>query len=309
MALRKSLSKPRTYFTALATTGVLVLAACGNGDDDAANDTEEAPEAPEVVADEELAALVPDDIAEAGSVSIGVEADYPPGEYLDDDGETVLGFNVDLVTAALNTLDLEPEWEPANFDSIIIGVDTRTYDLGASSFTITEERMEAVNMVSYFSSGTQWFAQTGNPEDVDPDNACGMRIAVQTGTTHDTDIEERNDECVEAGEDEITIEKFPNQPQATETVVSGLNDASLADLPTSLYALQETGDQLEFIGEQYDAAPYGVLTHEDDEEMSEALAAAFNAIIEDGTYEDVLTGWDIEIGALETSEVNPDVEE
>ncbi|WP_017604690.1 ABC transporter substrate-binding protein [Nocardiopsis alkaliphila] len=301
------LRKPLPYFTALAAAGLLTLSACGDGDDGGGDDA--APEAPEVSADEELAALVPDQIRESGVVSIGVEAEYPPGEYLDDDGETVLGFNVDLVTAALNKLDLETEWVPANFDSIIIGVDTGNYTLGASSFSITQERMEAVNMVSYFSSGTQWFAKTGNPEGVDPDDACGMRIAVQTGTTHDTDIEARSQACVEAGEEAITIEKFQNQPLATSSVVSGVNDASLADLPTSLFALQETGEQLEFIGDQYDAAPYGVLTHKDDTEMAEALSAAFNAIIEDGTYDTILQEWGIEVGALEASEVNPSVDE
>lgn len=301
------LRKPLPYFTALAAAGLLTLSACGSGD--GGGDDDAAPEAPEVSADEELAALVPDEIRESGVVSIGVEAEYPPGEYLDEDGETVLGFNVDLVTAALNKLDLETEWVPANFDSIIIGVDTGNHTLGASSFSITQERMEAVNMVSYFSSGTQWFAKTGNPEDVDPDNACGMRIAVQTGTTHDTDIEARSEACVEAGEEAITIEKFQNQPLATASVVSGVNDASLADLPTSLFALQETGEQLEFIGDQYDAAPYGVLTHKDDTEMAEALAAAFNAIIEDGTYDTILQEWGIEVGALDSSEVNPSVDE
>lgn len=305
MALRKPNSGPFAL-GALAAAGILALTACGNGGD---GDDSAAHAAPEVSADEELAALVPDDIREAGSVSIGVEAEYPPGEYLDEDGETVLGFNVDLVTAALTKLDLEVEWVPANFDAIIIGVDSGQYNLGASSFTINEERMETVNMVSYFSSGTQWFSLSGNPEDVDPDNACGQRIAVQTGTTHDVDIEARSEACVEAGEDAITIEKFPNQQLATTSVISGVNDASLADLPTSLFALQETGDQLEFIGEQYDAAPYGVVVNQEDTELAEALAAAFNAIMEDGTYETVLEEWGIETGAIDTSEVNPSVEE
>ncbi|MFJ9555116.1 ABC transporter substrate-binding protein [Nocardiopsis sp. NPDC101807] len=305
MALLKPHSAPLAL-GALSVAGVLALTACG-GDGGASEETA-TPEAPAVEVDEELAALVPADIAEAGSVTIGVEASYPPGEYLDEDGETALGFNVDLVTAALGKLGLEAEWVPTAFDSIIIGVDTGTYDLGSSSFTVTEERMEQVNMISYFSSGTQWFAQTGNPQDVDPDNACGMRIAVQSDTTHDADIEARSEACVEAGEDAITIQKFENQPLATETVVSGVNDASLADMPTAAYALEQTGEGvLEFIGEQYDAAPYGVLTHKEDTELAEAVAAAFNAIIEDGTYTEILGEWGVEAGVLETAEVNPEL--
>ncbi|KOX22193.1 ABC transporter substrate-binding protein [Nocardiopsis sp. NRRL B-16309] len=298
----------RTSLAALAAAGVLTLAACGGGgEDDTASNT---PEAPEVSADEELAALVPDDIREAGTVSIGVESEYPPGEFLDEDGQTVLGFNVDLLDAALAKLDLESEWVSANFDSIIIGVDSGTYDLGSSSFTVTQERMDAVNMVGYFSSGTQWFVQAGNPEGVDPESPCGLRVAVQSGTTHDEDIEARSDACVEAGEDAITIEKFQSQPQATETVVSGLNHASLADMPTSAYALEQTGEGvLEFVGEQYDAAPYGIVTHKDDTEMAEALAAAFNSIMEDGTYQEILDEWGISAGAIDAAEVNPSVEE
>jgi polar amino acid transport system substrate-binding protein len=306
MATHKSLSH-QTSLAALAAAGVLALSACGGGEGDTASET---PEAPEVSADEELAAMVPDDIRESGTVSIGVESEYPPGEFLDEDGQTVLGFNVDLLDAALAKLELESEWVSANFDSIIIGVDTGTYDLGSSSFTITQERMEAVNMVSYFSSGTQWFVQAGNPEGVDPENPCGLRVAVQSGTTHDDDIEARSEACVEAGEDPITIEKFQSQPQATETIVSGLNDASLADMPTSAYALEQTGEGvLEFVGDQYDAAPYGIVTHKDDTEMAEALAAAFNSIMEDGTYQQILDEWGIGVGAIESAEVNPSVEE
>ncbi|WP_150239026.1 ABC transporter substrate-binding protein [Nocardiopsis quinghaiensis] len=307
MALHKPLPAPLTL-GALSLAGVLALSACG-GDGGSTEETA-APEAPTVESDEELAALVPADIAEAGSVKIGVEASYPPGEFLEEDGETVQGFNVDLVNAALGKLGLEGQWEPTAFDSIIIGVDTGTYDLGSSSFTVTEERMEQVNMVSYFSSGTQWFAQAGNPQDVDPDNACGMRIAVQANTTHDTDIEERSTACVDAGEDPITIQKFESQPLATETVVSGVNDASLADMPTSAYALDQTGEGvLEFVGEQYNAAPYGVLTHQDDTELAEAVAAAFNALMEDGTYSEVLEQWGVDAGGLEAAEVNPELSE
>ncbi|APC37124.1 ABC transporter substrate-binding protein [Nocardiopsis dassonvillei] len=310
MALHKSLPTPFAL-GALSLVGVLALTACGGGDGGGGGAEESAaPEAPSVEVDEELAALVPADVAEAGTVTIGVEASYPPGEYLDADGETVLGFNVDLVNAALAKLGLEATWEPTAFDSIIIGVDTGTYDLGSSSFTVTEERMEQVNMISYFSSGTQWFAQAGNPQDVDPDNACGMRIAVQSNTTHDTDIEERSAACVDAGEEAITIQKFESQPLATETVVSGVNDASLADMPTSAYALEQTGEGvLEFIGEQYNAAPYGILTNKEDTELAEAVAAAFNALIEDGTYAEVLGEWGVDAGGMESAEVNPDVAE
>ena len=59
--------------------------------------------------------------------------------------------------------------------------------MGISSFTINPDRLKEVDMVSYFNAGTQWATQPGNPKGVDPDNACGKNIAVQTGTVQETD--------------------------------------------------------------------------------------------------------------------------
>lgn len=293
----------RRHTTVGATTlaAVLVLAGCGNGTDSAE------PDAPEAEADEELAAMVPEEFREAGELRIGVNAEYPPGEYLDDDQETIVGFNVDLFDAVADKLDLDVHWENAPFDNIIIGVDSGEYDAGVSSFTINEERLEQVTMVSYFTVGTQWFTRSDNPDDVDPDDACGLNIAVETATVQVDDLEARSEECVEAGEEEISIEEFPSQENATETVVSGVNHAGLADLPVVAYAIEQTGDQLEPLGEQYEAAPYGAVIHEDADELAEAVQAGYGAIIDDGIYDEILSEWDVAEGGIPEPEVNPEV--
>ena len=68
----------------------------------------------------------------------------------------------------------------ADFGTIITGVQGKKYDIGVSSFTINDERKQQVTMVSYFNAGTQWATAKGNPKGVDPDNACGKTVAVQS---------------------------------------------------------------------------------------------------------------------------------
>jgi len=300
------LSGPRRrllHLAALPAAAVLTLSACGGGGEEAGGGGDDAP-----AADAELAALVPDDLAERGVITIGVDSEYPPAEFLDTDGQTVIGFDVELFDAVAAKLGLETDWQSAPFDSIITGVDSGKYDVGVSSFTITAERLENVTMVSYLVVGTQWFGLAGNPEGVDPDNACGKRIAVQAGTIQVDDIQARSDKCVDEGKDPIEIQQFESQTQATSSVVSGQSDASLADLPVAAYAIEQTGDKLETYGEQYEAAPYGVVLPKDDAELAEAIRAAFAAIMEDGTYGEILADWGIESGGIEAPEVNPDVE-
>ncbi|CAM4047693.1 ABC transporter substrate-binding protein [Nocardiopsis rhodophaea] len=293
---------------ALAAGLALFATACGGGGGDGDAGQETTPKV-EVEADAELAAMVPQEYRDAGKLVIGVNAEYPPGEFMKADGKTVTGFNVDLLDAAAGKLDLETEWKPSPFDAIITGVQAGKFDVGMSSVTINEERLEQVNMVSYYSAGTQWFTQKGNPQSVDPDNACGKRVAVQKATIQVEDVKERSEKCVDDGKAGITIEQYQEQTHATESVVSGKNDAALADTPVAGYAVKQTGGKLETLGEQYESAPYGAVINKDDTELAEAIAAAYTSLIEDGTYSSILEEWGVEAGAITTPAVNPDVDE
>ena len=84
------------------------------------------------------------------------------------------------------------EYQPAGFDTIILGVTGGKYDVGVSSFTINDERKKKVNMVSYFNDGTQWVVAKGKPKKVDAENAFGLRIGVQKGTVQIDDLTARS---------------------------------------------------------------------------------------------------------------------
>ncbi len=299
--------RARGLLAAGAAAATLAATACGGG---ASEDGADGGASPEVQADEEVASLVPDDIREQGSLTIGVDASYAPGEFLDADGSTVVGFNIDLFDAVAAKMDLDTSWEASTFGTIVEGVDSGKYDVGVSSFTINAERMEQVNMVSYYTVGTQWFTAAGNPEGVDPDDACGMTVAVQANTVQVEDIQARSEACEEAGDPAIQIDQYERQDQATQSIVSGKSDAGLADMPVAVYAVEQTDGQLETLGEQYEAAPYGAVVDKENEELAEAVRAGYQAIIDDGTYDEILAEWDLDgQGTIEKAEINPDVEE
>jgi polar amino acid transport system substrate-binding protein len=283
----------------------LVAAGCGEDDDAGTGaSTETTAAAPAV--DEALAAKVPDTIKSDGKVLIGTDASYAPNEFLDTDGKTVIGWDVELFDAVAAKLGLQTEWQSATFDAIIPGVQSGKYEMGISSFTINDERKEQVNMVSYFSAGTQWGTKTGNPAGVQPDNACGKKVAVQTNTVQDTDdLPKRDEACTEAGNPAITVDRYQRQDQATAAVVSGKDDAMLADSPVLAYAVKQTNGQLELLGDIYDAAPYGYVIEKEQTEFAQAVADAMTALIGDGTYKTVLEKWGVEAGAITDPAVNP----
>jgi polar amino acid transport system substrate-binding protein len=283
---------------ALAVT----LAGCGGGKSGGNAGTNPLPS---TTVDAALAAKVPAAIKSAGKIVIGTDSTYAPSEYLDTDGKTVIGFDVDLFNAVAGKLGLKTEWQSAKFDDIIPGVSSSKYNIGVSSFTVNADREKQVTMVSYFSAGTQWAAKSG--AGIDPDNACGKKVAVQTGTVQVDDVTARSKKCTDAGKGAITIDQYQAQSDATNAVITGKDDAMLADSPVCAYAVKQTNGQLALAGQIYDSAPYGYVLPKDQTDFAGAIASAVQALIADGTYKNILTRWGVDAGSISNPAVNPTV--
>jgi len=300
----------KTYFSgrrsatlAIIAAVAITLAGCGNGDDeDTATNTPDT----EVKVDQALADKVPAAIKSAGTIKIGTDPTYAPNEFLDKDGKTVIGFEVDLFNQVAAKLGLKTEYISGKFPDIIPGVQSGKYDIGVSSFTINDDRKKVVNMISYFSAGTQWATKKDNPGQVDPNNACGKKVAVQTGTVQETDdLPVKQKACTDGGKPQIQIDPYQSQADATSAVVTGKDDAMLADSPITAYAVKQTNGQLETLGDIYDSAPYGFVVKKEEAEFAQAIADALKALITDGAYKKPLETWGVEGGAIDNPAVNP----
>lgn len=290
-----------TTKVALATTTVatLLLSACGSSSL-SGGDASPAPTT-SVSADADLNAKLPEKIRTAGKIMIGTDASYAPNEFTE--GDKIVGSEVDLFSAVAKKLGVTAEFENAPFASLIPGVTSAKYDLGVSSFTVNDERLKQVLMVSYFSAGTQWATAAGNPKGVDPENPCGKTIAVQKATVQDLDdLPARQKKC---GSNPMKIQQFTGQDTATAAVVTGKADAMLADSPVAAYAVSKSGGKLELLGDVYDAAPYGVVVAKDQPELAQSVADALTAMKADGSYDEVLKTWGTSAGAVDTFDVKP----
>jgi polar amino acid transport system substrate-binding protein len=292
-------SRPGAYAAALACTLTLV-AACGGGSSGGNQKIQT-----QSSVDSALAAKVPAAIKSDGTITIGVDSTYAPSEFLDTDGKTVIGFDVDVFDAVAAKLGLKTKWVTAPFDTIIQSVGSGKFEIGVSSFTINADREKQATMISYFSAGTQWATQKGNPSGIQPDSACGHRVAVQKATVQVDDLTARSKKCTSAGKKSITIDQYAAQDAATAAVVSKKDDAMLADSPVCAYAVDKTSGQLELLGDIYDSAPYGYVLPKNATDFASAIQGALQKIIADGTDKKALDKWGVSQGAITTPEINP----
>jgi len=256
----------------------------------------------DVGVDEAAAALLPDHIKEAGVLIAGIDLAYAPNEYKAADGSPE-GWAIDLGDAMAAKLGLSVDYRASSFDKIIPSVTGGTFDIGYSSFTDNPERQQSVDFVNYYNAGIQWAQPIGS--DVDPDSACGLTVSVQATTYQETDeLPAKSEECVANGEAPITILKFDSQDEATNALALGRADAMSADSPITLYAISKVSDKIEAAGESFDVAPYGIAIAKDAGDLGAALQAALQALVDDGTYQQILDDWGVASGGIDEITIN-----
>lgn len=299
--------KTPVRLAALLTAALLAVAGCGSNSLDSSGGQKKGGEVKTGV-DKAAAAMVPKALKDKGTITVGTDASYAPSEFLAGDGKTIEGFDIDLFKAVGTTLGLKVNFQNADFGSIIAGVNSQKYDVGVSSFTVNSDREKEANMVGYFNAGTQWAAPTGNPKKVDPAKPCGLNVAVQSNTVQQTDdLPPKLKACKTQGKP-FKIDPYAKQDQATASVVSGKDDAMLADSPVVAYAVKQSGGKLESVGDIYDSAPYGYVVARDDTDLANAIAAALKVVKDNGTYDKILTNWGVQQGAVSDFAVNPSVQ-
>ncbi|ADJ50898.1 ABC transporter substrate-binding protein [Amycolatopsis mediterranei S699] len=257
-----------------------------------------------VAKDDALAGMVPADVKADGKILVGQDQSYPPNEF-QDNGKAA-GFDVDLGTAIGQVLGVQMEFQNASFDGIIPGIGSKKYEMAMSSFSITSERLQTVDMISYYKAGTSLGVVKGNPDGIKVDDLCGKKVAVQKGTTQVEDLDKKNAACTGAGKPAIDVTQLQAQTDVNLALTAKRVQAELADSPVVDYAVKQTNGALEVVGEPYDTAPYGIVLGKNSGDFGKAVQGAVQKLIDSGAYKKILDKWGLSAaGSVTKSEINP----
>jgi polar amino acid transport system substrate-binding protein len=282
-----------------AAMGALVLSGCSSKSEQSGPTTATTAVSAQKV--DTIANTVPEAIKSSGKLVVGVNIPYAPNEFKDPSGK-IVGFDVDLMNAIAATLGLTADYREADFAKIIPSIQGDTFNVGMSSFTDTKEREQTVDFVTYFSAGILWAQKPG--AGIDPNNACGKKVAVQATTTEETDeLPGKSKACTDAGKPAIQIVKFDSQDAATNAVVLGQADAMSADSPVTLYAIKQANGKIEVAGDIAQAAPYGWPVKKGSP-LAQSLQQALQHLIDNGTYKTIATNWGVEKGIIDKPVIN-----
>jgi polar amino acid transport system substrate-binding protein len=287
---------------AIGAAASAAVVGCANNTDTSGAPTQSSASSQATSVDQDAAKLVPEKIKSAGHFVVGTDLTYAPNEYKDANGNAI-GWEVDFLNAVAAKLGLTVKYQAATFDTIIPGITGGKYDIGLSSFFDTAEREKVVDMVNYYTAGIQWAAAAGKT--VDPNNACGLTVAAQNGTTEILDdLPAKNKACTDAGKPEIKVLGNDTQDDATNAVILGRAEALTADAPVTNYAIKQTDGKLVQAGPEYDKFLYGLPVAKTSGTLKDALQKAIVDIQKDGEYDAILNKWGVESGKITDITIN-----
>jgi len=302
--------------TAAAGLGALLLfatSACG----DPASSSDEASGAKgsfddivaDVKPDDAAIALLPADIKEAGVITMAADLHYPPTSFLAEDNKTPIGYNVDIATLLAKVLGLEVEIKNVTWDGVIPGIAARRYDFTATNMTPTEERLEVLDMVTYWAPGSSLIVEDGNPEDLSiaDESVCGKKIAVMTGSSQQQDyLPLISEDCETAGQDPVDAVVLGNVEGALTQLSSKRIDGVFSDTSQLAWAAQQQPDSFELLSPQYqkevgdDTAALGLPK---DSPLTPAIHAAMQVLMDSPAYQATLDRWGLGAGAIPESQI------
>jgi polar amino acid transport system substrate-binding protein len=284
---------------ALLAACSLLLTGCGEG----AAKSAAAPGA----SDAPLARLLPDDVRKAGVLKVGSMLAIPPLEYKVNGG-TPVGADVGLAKALGRQLGVRVEVVDTVFPDLIPGLLAKRFDLVMSSMTDTRERQGmGIDFVDYLQAGSSLMVGKGNPKRIGSlDDLCGTKVALLKDTLVEVKAREQSAKCTAAGKRPVTVLGYSGGDPMMADLAAGTADAGINDFPAASFGAQtvEGGSAIELTGEQIAPSPYGIAVAHSNARLRDAVKAAFQAVIDNGQYTQLLSRWALQDGAVSSAQVN-----
>lgn len=236
------------------------------------------------------------------TINVATDATYAPDESMN--GSTMVGFDVDLMKAIGKTLGLKINEQNVTFSSIIAGIQAGKYQVGDSSFTDEKSREKSVNFADYFQAGEAVYARSSsNVKFTGLASLCGKSVAVETGTTEQSDAVKTAKTC--PSKKKLTILAYPAQTAANLAVSSGRATVGFLDSQVAGYVVSKSAGAFKLVGSAIEVAPYGFATAKSPsgKGLATAIQAALKTMVANGSYGAILSKWGVSAGALPTSRI------
>lgn len=214
-----------------------------------------------------------------GVLTVGTNAEFPPFEYVDDNGEAD-GFDIALIKAIGEKLGVEVVVENMEFASLVASIGSKI-DVAVAGMTVTDERKASVDFSNPYYDAVQYVILPVDSEIATVADLEGKTIGVQLGTTGDFIAEELTE----------NVSQYNKAVDAVNDLINGRVDCVIIDKnPALVFEGKFEGQVVAVDGAQFDfeAEQYAIAIPKGDADLTEKINAALEEVKADGTFDELV---------------------
>lgn len=274
--------KKKSVVLSLLCALVLFLAACGSSSSNSGTSSPQPSNSPSPSASSaqpEAPKTILDEIKERGYISFAMGGKYPPFNFMNTSNE-LEGFDVDIAKEIAKRLGVEARFVTSEWEGLIPGLLSNKFDVILASMAITEERLQKVNFVHYYTSGAAIIV----PQDSTIAGASdlnGVNIGVGQGTTYEK-------KAIELGGKTTT---YSASADALADMMNGRVEAVISDKLLSTYAINTKNYPFKVVGDLLYDEKCGIAIRKEDTALQDEIQKIITEMQADGTYEAISKNW------------------
>lgn len=245
--------------------------------------------------------LTIEQIKKNGKLIVATEAAYEPFEYLDKDGETIIGYNADLFKKICDDLGVELDYMDVPFQGILAGLEAKKYDIVGATLGITKERADKYTMTAPIQKGTTAFIKKkGNDNIKTPEDMEGKVVGTQTSCYNEPDVKAYNEKLISnGGKGYKELKTYDGFPDAYMELKNGKLDLVAQNYASLAALVKNNPDDYEFV-EDGNGNPAMVsdtntwlswAVRKSDTELSDYINSEIKKFKKDGTLDKLQKKW------------------
>ncbi len=242
-----------------------------------------------------------------GEIRILSNPIYPPMEYINPETGVIDGFDVDLANAIAKKLKLETVFVPAAFQQLQSSLQTGRADMIISGMSDNPKRQASMDFVDYLTSGPILFTVNGSAGKYKTaTDLCGKSVAGSRSTSFGENVKEWSAaNCEAKGKPAIKFDGTEDSNAARLGMKQGRYDAVVQGIETIAYQMKIEPDTYTMVGDPLLSNDvFGMAFKKDNTALRDAVAGAFDELIKDGTYAELLKKWGLVHNAVPKAVVN-----
>lgn len=249
--------------------------------------------------------------AREGALTVGIAAtnQLPLGAYATDT-KTVIGNEADIAQIVADSLGLKLELVPIAWADWPLGLTSGKFDAVISNVTVTEARKEKFDFSTYRQDVLGFYVKSDNDKIksiTEPKDVAGLKVIVNSGTNQEQILLSWLKKNKAAGLAPTALQYYDDGAVRALALQSGRADAYLTPNASEAFNAAQTA-KTRLVGTVKGGWPLdaeiAVATRKGGG-LAEAVTAALNAQIKNGTYARILSRWGLTSEAIEQSRTNP----